>query len=72
EALTGLVPELKGYVLTVLDGDFGQSWLRENNLTFTGYSMDVAKNDAGHWTRGGGYAGSMSVPIDRGGGMWPF
>jgi len=49
--LSGAVTGLRSMTLTVLDGDFGQSWLRSNNLRFARYEMPASRNDDTHWTR---------------------
>lgn len=73
EALGGVVADLEGYTLTVFDGDFGQSWLRNNNLRFTGWSMDPAANSSVSWTRGAATVGYLAIPLDGSeSGWWPF
>ena len=40
EALTHAVADLKAMTLTVVEGDLGKSWLRENNLHFLSVRSD--------------------------------
>jgi hypothetical protein len=71
EALGRVTGDLREYTLTVIDGDFGQSWLRANNLRFAGWSMPPDRNDAAHWRRSPVQVGALSVAMDRSS-WWPF
>jgi len=54
--------DLHGMTLTVIDGDFPQAHLADENLQFLSYRMDDAKNDESNYNRRP--AGpSISVPI---------
>ncbi len=71
-ALDDVLPRIASTHLTVLDGDFGQSWLRANNLHFTPYVMDRSRNDRHHWSKADPIATVMHVYREGGHDWWPF
>ena len=51
DALEGAVRDIAQMTLTVIEGDFPQKVLRNENLTFAEYGMSARRNSADTWTR---------------------
>lgn len=51
EALEPALADLYEMTLTVVDGDYPRTLLRDENLTMAAYTMPRARNTAEHWTQ---------------------